>query len=91
MYVVNMENEERINEIYERAKRFIKLKKRIDRLIYQLVFIEDSNSSSSEEASKYIQELINLGIITEREVDIIREKVRRWKKYVLDYEGRRFI
>jgi transcriptional regulator CtsR len=86
-----MENEERINEIYERAKRFIKLKKRIDRLIYQLVFIEDSNSSSSEEASKYIQELINLGIITEREVDIIREKVRRWKKYVLDYEGRRFI
>ena len=81
--MVKMSND-KVEEVLQKAIRLIDRNKRIMRILYQLAFIVTSYSPDSNEARQILEEMKELGLVTQAEIDKAIEDVQRWRDLVLD-------
>jgi ribosomal 50S subunit-associated protein YjgA (DUF615 family) len=74
----------RIGEILEEAKALVKEAKEIMSTLYKLAFVATSNSPQSQRAWELIQEMVQAGLVYEKQVEKAFKDVERWRKRVLD-------
>jgi len=73
-----------VNEILEEAKALVKETKEIMSTLYKLAFVATSNSPQSQRAWELIQEMMQSGLVYEKQVEKAFKDVERWRKHVLD-------
>jgi ribosomal 50S subunit-associated protein YjgA (DUF615 family) len=73
-----------VNEILEEAKALVKEAKEIMSTLYKLAFVATSNSPQSQRAWELIQEMVQRGLVYEKQVEKAFKDVERWRKRVLD-------
>jgi ribosomal 50S subunit-associated protein YjgA (DUF615 family) len=73
-----------VNEILEEARALVKEAKEIMSTLYKLAFVATSNSPQSQKAWELIQEMMNAGLVYEKQVEKAFKDVERWRKRVLD-------
>jgi ribosomal 50S subunit-associated protein YjgA (DUF615 family) len=73
-----------VGEILEEAKALVKEAKEIMSTLYKLAFVATSNSPQSQRAWELIQEMMQTGLVYEKQVEKAFKDVERWRKRVLD-------
>jgi ribosomal 50S subunit-associated protein YjgA (DUF615 family) len=73
-----------VEEILEEARALVKETKEIMSVLYKLAFVATSNSPQSQRAWELIRDMINAGLVFEKQVEKAFKDVERWRKHVLD-------
>jgi transcription initiation factor IIE alpha subunit len=71
-------------EIIEEAKALVKETKEVMSTLYKLAFVATSNSPQSQRAWELIQDMMQAGLVYEKQVEKAFKDVERWRKQVLD-------
>lgn len=75
------------SEIFIKAKKLIDEVKQIQSTLYQLVFIMTSENPKSSKAKEIVDELVNMGLVSESEVRKAINDIERWREKILDRNG----
>jgi ribosomal 50S subunit-associated protein YjgA (DUF615 family) len=73
-----------VDEILEEARALVKETKEIMSTLYKLAFVATSNSPQSQRAWELIQDMMDAGLVYEKQVEKAFKDVERWRKHVLD-------
>lgn len=76
-------------EILRRAEKLVEDTKKVMKILYQLSFIATSDNPNRLEAMELIQQMIEMGLVSEEEAHKAMMDVKRWRDLVLDKIGRR--
>jgi transcription initiation factor IIE alpha subunit len=71
-------------DIIEEAKALVKETKEVMSTLYKLAFVATSNSPQSQRAWELIRDMMNAGLVYEKQVEKAFKDVERWRKQVLD-------